>query len=130
MGKISLMMGLILVAVGCISYFGTGTESKTALIPAFFGAGLTLCGLISLAKPSLNKHVMHAAAMIGILGVIGGFVPPIRQLSKTGEVDLGSPAFLGGVALSIASAAFVVMCVQSFIAARKARQAGEAKTTV
>ncbi|VTS00159.1 hypothetical protein [Tuwongella immobilis] len=129
MAKIALLAGLLLIGIGCASYFGTGTESKTALIPAGFGAGLTVCGLISLAKPSLNKHVMHAAAMIGLLGTIGGLVPTIRQVVKTGSVDFTSPPFLAGAGLTVVSAGFVFLCVRSFIAARKAREAAEGKTT-
>ena len=94
-------------------------DMKTALIPAVFGGLLIVCAVIVIVKPTLRKHIMHVAAMIGVLGLIGGFVPIIRS----GDFDLGKPAIRNGLLMSIVCAVFIYLCVQSFIEARKARDA-------
>src|SRR4051794_7576716 len=68
---VSIIWGGLLIGLGLWGYLGTGTTSWTALIPAFVGAPLALCGLLAL-KESLLKHAMHAAAMIGLIGFLGG----------------------------------------------------------
>jgi len=89
----------------------------TALIPAFFGGLLIVCGLIVAAVPKSRKHVMHLAAMVGVLGAIGGFVPIIRS----GDFDVMKPAIRNGLLMTVVCVVFVVLCVKSFIEARKAR---------
>jgi hypothetical protein len=94
-------------------------DVKTALIPAAFGVLLLLCAVVVIAKPGLRKHVMHLAAVIGVLGFIGGFVPLIRA----GDFDVTKPAVRNGLFMALVCAVFVYFCVQSFIEARKAREA-------
>lgn len=125
----TIICGAILTAVGAYSYLNgtpdevTGKVSPTALIPAFFGGLLVVLGLIAF-NPGARKHAMHLAAMVGLLGFLGGFMPLFRQLSKTGTIDVTKPAFLSGVVMIVVCAIFVGLCIKSFIAARKARQAG------
>ena len=40
--------------------------SLTALIPAFFGSALSLCGVLALDESKL-KHAMHVVAMLAVL---------------------------------------------------------------
>ena len=58
MAKITIGLGLVLIALGLGSYFGTGQASVTALIPAFFGLPLLLLGLVAL-KERMRKNAMH-----------------------------------------------------------------------
>jgi hypothetical protein len=126
MAPISILFGLLLTGVGLIGYFAPTTfgevgekgTSPTALIPAGFGAVLVLCGLIVLAKPGLRKHVMHLAAMVGLLGAVGGIMP----LARVG-LDFTKSGVVAGTLMIVLCVAFVGLCVRSFIAARKARQA-------
>ena len=92
---------------------------NTALIPAAFGVLLILCAIGVIVKPELRKHIMHVAAVIGILGLVGGFVPLIRA----GDFDVAKPAVRNGLLMALICAIFVYFCVQSFIEARKAREA-------
>jgi hypothetical protein len=99
--------------------FGSyGAVSKTALIPAYIGGVLVLCGLITLAMPSLRKHAMHLAALCGLVGFAGGFMPIVRS-----DFDFAKASAVSGVLMSGLSLLFVILCVRSFIAARKARTA-------
>ena len=127
----TIICGGLLVAVGVVGYAGqdpnpeTGKVSPTALIPAFFGVALIVCGGLAF-KDSLRKHVMHLAAMIGLVGVIGGFAPLIRQISKSDSFDPLKPSAISGELMILICAIFVGLCVNSFIQARKARKAQEA----
>ena len=97
----------------------TKKDPVTALIPAAFGGLLILCAVGVILKPDLRKHIMHLAAVIGVLGLVGGFVPLIRA----GDFDVAKPAARNGLLMALICAIFVYFCVQSFIEARKARQA-------
>lgn len=95
--------------------------SMTTLIPAGIGAGLLACVAGVIFLPNARKHIMHVAALVGVLGFVGGFVPVFR--SKTG-FDLESMAIKSGLLMSLICVIFVALCVKSFIDARKARTAG------
>ncbi|QEL18206.1 hypothetical protein [Limnoglobus roseus] len=123
----TIICGALLTAIGSYGYLNAtpkpdGSVSPTALIPAALGLILVLCGSLAF-EAKRRKHVMHAAAMVGLLGVLGGFAPIIRQLANGKELDVTAPSAVAGLAMSAVSAVFVAMCVKSFIDARKARQA-------
>lgn len=116
------LYGIFLILLGVGGYLLTGRASVTALIPAFFGLPLFLLGLAA-AKPTRRKVAMHIAVLLGLLATIGA----ARGLS-------GLPALLAGeaerpaatisqVAMFVASLLFVILCVRSFVAARKAQKA-------
>ncbi len=124
MTKITIGFGLVLIALGLGSYFGTGQASVTALIPAFFGLPLLLLGLVAL-KERMRKRAMHVAALIGLLG-FAGTVSGLMKLPVllTGG-ELARPAAVGVQAgMAIVCFVFVLLGVWSFI---KARRAGAAQ---
>ncbi len=123
MAKITIGLGLLLIVLGLGSYFGTGRESWTALIPAFFGLPLVLLGLIAL-KEHLRKHAMHVAVVIGLLGFVGTVSGLMKLPVLLTGGELAQP---GAVAVKAAMAVvcflFVVLCVWSFVKARRASAA-------
>ncbi len=128
MAAYALLFGGLLVVLGLVSRFNTdllGASNKsgspTALIPAFIGGLIMLCGIITLLRPALRKHIMHLAALSGVLGFVGGFVPLGR-----GNFDFGKASVVTGILMSSLSFVFVLLCVKSFIDARKARQQSDA----
>ncbi len=119
MAKITIGIGCVLIALGVGSYFGTGRASVTALIPAFVGLPLALLGVVAL-NDGLRKHAMHAAAVIGLLGFGGaarGFAE-LPALLTGGEVEKPVAAYVQ-IAMSLVCLAFLVLCVRSFIRARR-----------
>ncbi len=147
MAKPTIGFGVVLIVLGLVAYFGSepklpeaaetpaaeqaeaatpaeATRSLTAMIPAFFGAPLLLCGLLAL-KESTLKHAMHGAAMVGLLGALGGLANGIRGALKD-EPNWRATGY--SVAMGVVCAIFVAMCVKSFIAARKRREAATAGT--
>jgi hypothetical protein len=125
MGPITIVFGLILVALGCNGYFNSGSAdpSKTALIPAGVGILLVLLGALAL-RDSLRKHAMHAAAMVGTLGFLAAAGRILQKLISDGKLE-GSPANHTGL-MAVVCGVFVGLCVKSFIDARRRRQAGAA----
>jgi len=125
----TILCGTLLVLVGIVSY-GTATPgedgqvSPTALIPAFFGAALVLLGVLAF-RDRLRKHVMHLAAVVGVVGVVGGFMPLVRQYKLTGEFDPLKKSAIAGELMILVCAVFVGLCVNSFVQARRARRAKE-----
>ena len=130
----TLITAALLVAVGVVGYLQQdpgpdGKVSPTALIPAAVGAVLAVCGLLAF-NPKLRKHAMHLAAVVGLVGFLGGFMPLQRQYKLTGAVDPLKPSALAGLAMAAICLVFVGLCVNSFIQARKARErAAVAPTT-
>jgi hypothetical protein len=118
MPNISILFGRLLILLGIIGYgYGayTGNASLTALIPAIFGLILMVLGHISNAKENLRKHLMHVAVLIGLIGFI---VPLTRIIPKLGDFQLTfASAML--ISMSVLCLVFVILCVKSFIDARR-----------
>jgi hypothetical protein len=118
MANISIICGIFLILIGLVGYaYGLSTEhaSITALIPAAFGIVLAILGWIAKAKENLRKHMMHVAVVIALLGFI---LPVGRLASKFSELSL-SAAVLSQAAMAFVCLIFVVLAVQSFVAARR-----------
>jgi len=126
----SILFGVLLIVLGLGGYFGTGTSSPTALIPAGFGAVLVLLGAVAW-KDNLRKHAMHAASMVAVVGFIGAAImafPKLPTLLSTGEVIRadGTNATIAVIAQLIMAGlclVFLALCVNSFISARRRRKA-------
>ncbi len=124
MPTIALVIGGLLTALGVVAYtspelLGTGkSHEPTALSPAVVGVLLMLTGLVSAAAPHMRKHAMHAAAMLGLFGTLGGFMP--MGLRK---FDFSTAAVKVGLGMTVLSAVFLALCVKSFIDIRVRRKA-------
>jgi hypothetical protein len=127
MPAVTIVYGLLLIAVGVGFYVATGQASPTALIPAYFGIVVVLAGVVG-RREHLLKHAMHAAAALGLLAFLGGLPGLVRSFSLLGGGTVARPtAVLEQAVMSLLSLAFVALCVKSFIAARRgARRAGRA----
>ena len=122
MATVTIGFGILLIGIGLGGYLGTDRVSVTALIPAFFGLPLVLLGLLAL-KDSLRKHAMHAAAMVGLLGFVGGvvrLVKPVSTMLSGGEVEHRVAVLMTGL-MTLCCGVFLALCVKSFIDARRRR---------
>ncbi|MEE9130826.1 MAG: hypothetical protein V3T84_12465 [Phycisphaerales bacterium] len=120
MAKVTIGLGFVLIALGLGGYFGTGRESLTALIPAFFGLPLLLLGLVAL-KERMRTIAMIIAVVIGLLGFAGTVsgLMKLPVLLKGGQLD--RPAAVAvQAAMAMVCLVFVLLCVRSFIKARRA----------
>ena len=123
----TLITAVLLIVVGVVGFAGQDPDkaSNTALIPAAVGAVLAVCGLLAF-KDNLRKHAMHLAAIVGLVGAIGGFMPLQKQLKETGTIDPLKPSAVAAELMILICFVFVCLCVRSFIQAKKARKAAAA----
>jgi len=116
--SITRLVGVVLIVVGVVSYWGTGRVSMTALIPAFFGAVFVVLALLA-TRDAARRHAMHAAvafALVALLGTLPRLVPALTS----GQI--ARPAVLAQLAMTLALLAYIVLGIRSFIAARRSRE--------
>src|SRR5688572_2296110 len=97
--------------------------SPTALIPAVFGVLFCILGAVA-RDPGKRKHTMHAAALLGLLAVLGSG----RALTKIAPLMAGEPverpsAVIAQAIMAVLGIIFVALCVKSFRDARRGRAA-------
>ncbi|MDK3161971.1 hypothetical protein QPK87_36305 [Kamptonema cortianum] len=124
MPKITLITGSLLILLGILSYVLTGMESKTALIPSFFGILYVILGALG-HKDNLRKHVMHVAAALALLSLFAtgrGTLNAIKLISGAAvEVARPAAAYAMGIMFLI-SLIFLILCIRSFVIARLLRK--------
>jgi hypothetical protein len=124
MAKVTLVFAVLLIALGLIGFVGTGSAHYTALIPAWIGLVLGVFGLLSLSSnPSRRKLFMHINVTVALLGAIGTCVEILRStLHAHAMGTVADPiATNSKIGLELLLLIYVILCVRSFIAARKAR---------
>lgn len=127
MVRVSTVIGLLLLVLGLVGYFATGRESPTALIPAVFGVLFLVIALIGRKGGKARMHAMHGGAVLALVGALGtarGLAGAIALLGG-GEVDRPAAVIAQSIAFLL-FLVFLVLAVQSFIAARRAKPEAEA----
>lgn len=116
---------LIILGVGTYILAPADHRSPTALIPAFAGAVFFLLGAASMAKDSLRKHLMHAAAALALLCILFPGGRAIVALAKVSFdfSQVNRMAIIAQLLMAAFSAVYLILCIRSFKAARKARLA-------
>jgi uncharacterized membrane protein len=122
MPRLTVLLSLILIAIGIGFYFGTGRQSVTALIPAFLGVPFGICGIVA-HREGARKVAMHLAlvfAVVGIAGTVSGVRGVVKML---GGAEIERPAAAAAqTAVAVLCLIFLVLGVRSFIVARKNRE--------
>jgi hypothetical protein len=116
MAPLTVGFGIFFIALGVIGYLPH--QAVTALIPAGYGAVFVLLGLLAW-QDRLRMHVMHLAALLGLVGFILSCVMVALALVRGIPRPL---AFTIQVLMGLGSAAFVALCVKSFVDARRRRK--------
>jgi hypothetical protein len=123
MAKLTMVVGLVLIALGVWGFVATGSQHPTPLIPAYLGLILIVCGMLSLTENTKRRmtcmHVAVTLALFGFLGTIPALVDAVRMMR--GVVFPHPVAVEEKAAMSAVCLVFVVLCVRSFIAARRGR---------
>jgi uncharacterized membrane protein len=124
MPSTSIFFGVLLILLGIIGYlYGSmnGNASLTAMIPAIFGLILVSLGFVGKGNENLRKHVMHGAVVVGLLG----FLATVTSFFKIPALLAGTAerpaAVVSQLAMSVICLVFVILCVNSFISARRNR---------
>jgi hypothetical protein len=122
LAKVTLVFAVLLIALGLIGYFGTGAVHSTALIPTWFGVALGIFGLLAMSpSESRRKLFMHINVTIGLLGFLGAGIRAVQEFAHAGSagkpvdpIAVGAQITMTGLLLL-----YVILCVRSFIAARR-----------
>jgi hypothetical protein len=126
MAKVTIIFGVLLIVLGLVGFFGTGSAHPTSLIPAWWGLGLGFGGFLAISPSEARRKIfMHINVTIGALGCIGAFVEALRGYgaARSAGIDPDMKALAAKLAMAILLLIYVNLCVRSFIAARRARQA-------
>ena len=118
MPSITIICGVILILIGVIGYaygMSDGNASPTALIPAAFGLVLAVLGAASRAREDLRKHLMHAAVTVGLIGFL---ITAGRLVMNLSRLTLNA-ATVAQITMSLVCLIFVILCIKSFINARR-----------
>lgn len=117
MAKQTMISGALLMILGGVVTVLSESDSITSLIPSFIGAVLVALGLLAQRKPDLSHHMMHGAAAVALLAVLGSLGSLIGRGS-------GGWALFSQLVTVVICGALLFAAVQSFRAARLARTAG------
>ena len=113
MGKLTLGFGVVLVLIGIVTYFATGTESITALIPAFIGLLVLLAGFL-ITRPGTYSVGLYLAIALALLMVYGTF----RGVAGLLEGDLSSATVIS-VVLLLMSVGYLTAAATHIFAGRR-----------
>ena len=122
MANVTIRFGVLLILLGVIFFWITGHTAVTALIPAFFGIALAILGVAARTEDTkMRMIIMHIAVTIGLLGFL---FPAIRALKAYLAGPILRPlAVREEVLMAVICLIYTLLCVRSFIAARRARVA-------
>jgi hypothetical protein len=124
MAKVTIVFGALLILLGIFGFIATGSQHYTALIPTWIGILLGFLGLLANSPdPKRRMLFMHIAVTVGLLSCIatfyGGIVSYIQMMMGK---SFPYPAAVESKAImSLLMLVFVILCVRSFVAARRAR---------
>ncbi len=122
MAKVTLVFAGLLIALGLVSYVGTGSQHPTALIPAGFGVLLGIFGFLAVSpSESRRKLFMHINVTIGLLAFLGGASEAVRGYVHAESAGLQPDMIALAAKLTMAGLMliYVLLCVRSFINARR-----------
>lgn len=123
MSRITLYFGAILIGIGVYFFISTGSSHPTSLIPVWFGLALAVLGILANSKDAgKRKLYMHVAVTIGLLGFLFPAFRSAMELIKThtDNLPLAHPAAVHEqLLMAIVCFIFVLLCVRSFITARR-----------
>ncbi len=126
MAKVTLIFALLLVLLGLAGFLGTGSQHPTALIPTWFGLALGIFGFLAISPSDARRKLfMHINVTIGLLGFLGGAVEALRGYlhAKSAGLEPDQIALASKLTMTGLLLVYVILCVRSFIAARRARLA-------
>lgn len=125
MSRLTVVFGVVLLALGVASFVLTGSAHPTSLIPSGFGLLLCVSGVLANTEDARRRMLwMHVAATAGLLGFLGGASMVIVEYRKAHGAPLAHPiAVEEQAAMAVVCAIFTGLCVRSFIAARRRREA-------
>ena len=125
MAKLTIAFGVVLGIIGVAYFVGTSSAHPTALIPLWFGVILMICGGLAFTENARRRMLwMHIAVTVGLFGFLFPGFMAIKEWVAAHGGPLAHPAAVQEQALmSLVCLVFTLLCVRSFISARRSRTA-------
>ena len=124
MAKVTLLFAVLLIVLGLVGFLCTGSAHPTALIPAWVGLALGLFGVLAISPQERRRMLfMHINVTIALLGFLGAAIKALSGYLHTAAtgIDLDQfRALLLQLAMAVLLLIYVLLCVYSFIDARRA----------
>jgi len=128
MARLTILFGIVLILLGGFGYVATGSHFPTALIPSAFGIVLAILGFFAHTPETKRRMLlMHIAVTLGLLGFLATVKSGIidyLEMTLNGRQFAHPSAVEEKAAMSVLLLVFVILCVRSFIVARRARVQG------
>src|SRR5665213_2680012 len=117
MAKMTLVVAVLLIALGLAGFVGTGSQHPTALIPTWFGVALGIFGFLAISPSEKRRKLfMHVNVTIGLIGFLGAAIKGIAGYGharsaglEPDRIALGSQGAMAALLLI-----YVLLCVRSF----------------
>jgi len=123
MPAFTIIFGIALMTIGIGTYIGSGEGADfwAFFLQMLLGLLAIGLGVGSIIKKPMKMHLMHAAVVLSLLGVV---VPIIRFSSYLLEMERAQQMqLLRALLTALFSGAYIYVAVQSFRAARRSRKA-------
>jgi hypothetical protein len=125
MAKLTIAFGILLIVLALVGFVLTGSQHPTALIPGVLGLAFVLFGVMA-NTPDAKKRMlwMHISVTVALLGFVSTIPADIDAIRLSSGVFFSHPAAIEEKgAMSLLCLIYVILCVRSFINARRARTA-------
>lgn len=125
MARVTIVFGVLLILIAGAGFVATGSSHPTALIPGV--VGLLFCVFGALANtPDTKRRMlfMHVAVTVALLLFLGTIKADLDVVRLANGASFEHPiAIEEKAAMSLLSLLYVLLCVRSFINARRSRLA-------
>jgi len=125
MAKVTIVFGVLLIVLGLVGFFGTGSIHNTALIPTWFGLALVVGGFLSISPSETRRKVFaHINVTVGLLGFLGAAGSALHNYGHNRSLGLDPDykAMASQLVMAALMLIYVNLCIQSFIKARRSRE--------
>jgi hypothetical protein len=123
MAKLTMFFGVLLIVISVGFWMATGRAEIAALHPAGVGLILLVSGALANSEDAKKRMLwMHIAVTFGLIGfLITGIRAVVTAAHGSAAIAANQLAFDERVVVALICLIFVILCVRSFIAARRSR---------
>lgn len=123
MVKLTIAFGITLILLALFGFVYTGSTHPTALIPVIFGLFFIFFGIMANSdNPKKRMLWMHISVTVALLGFLGTIPADIDTIRIARGMVLPHPVAINEKgAMSLLCLLYVLLCIRSFIAARRTR---------
>jgi hypothetical protein len=124
LAKLTIVFGVLLVAVSLGFWLALGRTEMAALHPAGIGVLLILSGVLANTENAKQRMLwMHIAVTLGLIGFLTTGIRAGIALAKGTAMSINPLGFEERAGIAAVCLVYVALCVRSFITARRGRVA-------